>query len=189
MARVRIFHNVSRDASFGLNMVFTREGKRFAEGPEERHPLVPVFEYTVDTGATYNVNVLLEQAFERFNIGSDELAAQYRARRLRSLSVGDVVEVDGSAYSCESAGWDPCHPDDMRVVDVEEAERLIRLRYDFGPLEDLAITVPLPSPHCQRCSTALRPITVGPGYVHTEADIDHAPVVDGATLRLEQEDD
>lgn len=150
MAKIEVFHNVNRDASFGLNTVFDvtmfpeGDGKRLAETPDERHELVKVFEYEEPTGATYDSTVLLEAAFYTFNVGSDERAAQYRERCLRSLSVGDVVKIDGSAYSCESVGWDPAHSDDLRVVTGEEAEKVIRDRFSFGPREALAITVPLP---------------------------------------------
>ncbi len=34
-----------------------------------------------------------------------ELARLYRARGLASLSVGDVVEVDGARFACGGTGW------------------------------------------------------------------------------------
>jgi hypothetical protein len=50
-------------------------------------------------------DAILNLAFEAFNIGETGVAADYRARRLRSLSVGDVVEIDGRQYRCASLGW------------------------------------------------------------------------------------
>lgn len=144
MPRVEIFHNVSGDAGFGLNTVFDttpgRPAKRLAETPGERHMLVKVFEYDVPAEDAW---VVLQWAFDTFNIGSGELAARYRARRLRSLSVGDVVRIDGNPYSCESVGWDVVSHDDLRIVDGAEAEKIIRDRFGFRPTEPLAVTVPL----------------------------------------------
>jgi hypothetical protein len=146
MVHVRVYHNINRDAGFGLNAVFTKQGKTFAQTPEERHELVLVFEYDAGPASdrvSYSHQRLLVDAFDTFNVGSDELAAQYRARKLRSLSVGDVVEINDSAYACESVGWELCSSDDLRIIPADEAERLVRERFDFGPHEALAITVPL----------------------------------------------
>lgn len=58
---------------------------------------------------------ICDDAFERFNIGdpaSDDLVAIYRGRELRSLSVGDVVQVkrpdydSAATYGCGRFGWD-----------------------------------------------------------------------------------
>lgn len=49
---------------------------------------------------------ILNRAYETFNIGQNDLAQEYRAKGNRSLSVSDVVVIDGKAYLCASAGWD-----------------------------------------------------------------------------------
>jgi hypothetical protein len=49
------------------------------------------------------------EAFQRLNIGTDEIANEYRAAGHRSLSVGDVVVVDADgpvALLCARFGWD-----------------------------------------------------------------------------------
>lgn len=46
------------------------------------------------------------RAFEEFNVGTGPLAQEYRAGRNRSLSVGDLVKIDGVAYSVEPFGWE-----------------------------------------------------------------------------------
>lgn len=53
-----------------------------------------------------------EAAFMIFNMDLDmlrgrslEIATAYRERRMRSLSVGDIVKVDGVAYACDSFGF------------------------------------------------------------------------------------
>lgn len=50
---------------------------------------------------------LLEIIFEEFNIGTGPVARAYRGNHLRSLSVGDVVVLDGQvAYLCAAVGWE-----------------------------------------------------------------------------------
>jgi hypothetical protein len=140
--KVSIYHNISRDASFGLNAVFADGGKRQAVSAEEQHQLVKVFEYDEPKFTT------LEAAFRRFNIEDDVIAGSYRSRRLRSLSVGDVVVVNSDktlplAFSVDSFGFGVRHDSELRVVtDPDEAETLIRSRYGFEPQEELAVTVP-----------------------------------------------
>ena len=96
--RVTLFHNVSADEcgrSWG------------AFGYQPGDALVPVFDYEDDTSP--NVRGALEQAWERFNVGTDKLAASYRARRNRSLSVGDVVLIRGERttwHAVASLGYD-----------------------------------------------------------------------------------
>jgi hypothetical protein len=130
MTKVHVFHNTSDYASFGLN-----------EGPNPHHGLVWVFEYdTPEAGDP----AVLNSAFEVFNIGEDELAASYRARRLRSLSVGDVLVIDAArAYSCEKVGWEPRKMTELFVLPADAAEDVIRSRYGIPPKEALSITVPL----------------------------------------------
>jgi hypothetical protein len=95
------------------------------------------------SGPRVDMSAVLEGAFYTFNVGSDELAAQYRGRSLRSLSVGDVAVVDGSPYVCASCGWEPVHSGDLRILDATETDRAIREVYDFRPDEALSVTVPL----------------------------------------------
>ena len=64
---------------------------------------------------TYSANKvgdmdIIEEAFVAFNgEGSrkslKEIVDQYYAEGNHSLSVGDVVSVDGRAYLCQSMGW------------------------------------------------------------------------------------
>lgn len=163
---VTVFHNVSRDASFGLNSVWrsgpeapagrrayqdektgTWSWKGRAETAAERHELVRVFEYAADPEDVENDSVL-ERAFEVFNVGEGPVAQRYRANRLRSLSVGDVLRVtDGDSdeyWSCESCGWQKRDRDELRVVTVAQGAALVRERYaPWGKSEPLSVTVPL----------------------------------------------
>lgn len=53
----------------------------------------------------------LSLAYELFNIGEPhegpygDVVARYRDAQHRSLSVGDVVTVDGRRFACEPMGW------------------------------------------------------------------------------------
>ncbi|MFX0581016.1 hypothetical protein [Nocardia nepalensis] len=73
-------------------------------------PLVLAYEYTVPAAAAPADAVILERAFAAFN-GHPEHpddhahADEWADKRLRSLSVGDVVAIDDRHYACESAGW------------------------------------------------------------------------------------
>jgi len=52
-----------------------------------------------------NDMVHCERAFERFNVGADDIARRYRNAGHRSLSVGDIVTVDRRAYTVDRLGW------------------------------------------------------------------------------------
>ncbi len=139
MPEVKIYHNISRDADLGLNMQVTGLGKRLANTREDRHQLVLVFTYTVPE---MEVQSCLEAAFQIFNVGVSNLAKSYRSRKLRNLSVGDVVTVDGLAYSCEKIGWKGVRHD-LRIIAGAEAEAAIRASYGHRGDEELSVTVPL----------------------------------------------
>jgi hypothetical protein len=119
---VSIYHNVAAhgDGFFGLNTVFRTadsppEGKNSvqldsggyhykdtAQTHTERHPLVLVFQYTVDD--QYDQDIL-NDAWCTFNESTSKLAQTYRSRHLRSLSVGDVVVIDHMSFSVASVGF------------------------------------------------------------------------------------
>lgn len=62
-----------------------------------------VFKFEADRWA--DDAVTLEEIFRELNIGDGLLARAYRARALRSMSVGDVVEIDDRRYACDHLGW------------------------------------------------------------------------------------
>lgn len=171
--KVSILHNISRDASFGFNAVFRTgdqapEGVRAialddgrvswkaeAETEAERHELVWVFTYEGDSAK--DDETLLAEAWHAFNVGHDpefgppsDLALAYRARKLRSLSMGDVVIIGHSPqeprspriWSCDS-DWTERQQTDLRILPASDADKAIRARMDFGPDEPLTHTVPL----------------------------------------------
>lgn len=158
-SKIEVFHNLSEDAYLGLNVTF----QTVTPGPAapygyfkrpatvgERHPLVKVFEYDP---ADLPGDDTLGGAFTTFNVGDDpgftepgamrDLALRYRARRLRSLSVGDVIAVDGETWACEAAGWRPVAVRELNIVtDPAAAEAIARKRYQIPARERLTISVP-----------------------------------------------
>lgn len=68
------------------------------------------FNYT--SRGFFSDSTILNRAFEMFNgdpgyLEKNDLyiAKRYRFAQLRSLSVGDIVEIDGSKYRCGPVGW------------------------------------------------------------------------------------
>ena len=141
MTKVRIYHNINPAASFGLNTMFDSAGKRPARLASERHELVLVFEYEAQDRP--GPRPLLEEARVTFNVGTSDLAGRYRARRLRSLSVGDVVLAGDDFYACAPVGWELVDRAQLRILPATEADAAIRERFEFGPHERLSVTVPL----------------------------------------------
>lgn len=109
MTTVQVFHNVSDDRM------------RFFEGYKPENPLTHVFDLEIpphvqaDMETDKGVYAALNYAFMILNIGhettmvTDEGKAQataYRERKNRSLSVGDVIVIDGVAFACAALGWD-----------------------------------------------------------------------------------
>lgn len=144
--KIEVFHNISREASFGLNSVLRSTDDRLPgyalpalDGTvqDERHPLVKVYEFEADPAD-------LDDFWARFNNGSGHEDPAYFARRLRSLSVGDVIRIEGEgAHAVENIGFNWAHRDELRIVTGAEAERLIRERLHLGDDEEMVCTVPL----------------------------------------------
>lgn len=105
MVTVRVFHNVTEDER-GRPTLAMLDG--YSPGHQVVH--VAALELELDTD---DPQPALNKTFELLNVGDDpdfysppdEQAVAYRARRNRSLSVGDVVEVGGQFYSCQRVGW------------------------------------------------------------------------------------
>lgn len=79
-------------------------------GYEHGHPLEKVFSYEAPT--TSGLFRLADEAFHAFNAPSElvlpvyrPVAEAYRAARLRSLSVGDVLRVGDSWLACAATSW------------------------------------------------------------------------------------
>jgi len=104
-----------------------------------------VFTY-MDWGDS-KVNFILDKAFKMFNappevLDEDELEImeQYRKKQLRSLSVGDVVQVEDVKYVCQSFGWKKKEEYDLEIA-AEEKRRadFLQKRVDFFREEALQL--------------------------------------------------
>jgi hypothetical protein len=101
---VSIWHNVALDD----------QGRHSAmlDGYQPGDPMVRVFAYQASPGRTAEETAA--EAYDTFNDhlrdsdGAD-LACAYYARRLRSLSVGDIVSVGEAALAVDRIGWTPVH--------------------------------------------------------------------------------
>lgn len=100
--KVKIYHNLSVD----------QDGRPLGmlDGHKLWHALGLVAEYESDYANTGSKAVAsaLDEAWYLFNVGHDpdfgpphKVAVEYRERGNRSLSYGDVVVVDGQAFSVE----------------------------------------------------------------------------------------
>lgn len=97
--RVRVFHNNYAPSAF-------------LRGYESGDTVTEVFTYSTQRTADTNDDVLAAEAYTLFNVGHDSefgvpdpRAVDYRARRNRSLSVGDVLDIDGRFFACDAVGW------------------------------------------------------------------------------------
>ncbi|NUT99186.1 MAG: hypothetical protein HOY78_44995 [Saccharothrix sp.] len=95
--RIRIFHNLSDRA-----MLSGYLGR----------PVVEVLAYQEPPALRTRDVDLVEAAFQLCNVGDDPefgrpdpRAIGYRRRGNRSLSIGDIVAVDGRFYACQRIGW------------------------------------------------------------------------------------
>jgi len=71
--------------------------------------LQEVFTYQLPAEFEGQVDSILEAAFEAFNVGDPQTSrtvGEYRARELRSLSVGDAVRIGDRLFICKPSGWE-----------------------------------------------------------------------------------
>ena len=102
---VTIWHNVARD----------HEGRHtgMLDGYQPGDPMVRVFTYQAEADGGRSPEAIAEEAFATFNghprdADGEELARRYYARRLRSLSAGDVVAIGEIVLAAgRPAGWTP----------------------------------------------------------------------------------
>ncbi|WP_461122932.1 hypothetical protein [Saccharothrix stipae] len=94
---IRVFHNLNDRA-----LLVGYQGQ----------PVAEVLAYTGPPSARSHDVDLVEAAFQLCNVGDDPefgrpdpRAVRYRRRGNRSLSIGDVVAVDGRFYACQRIGW------------------------------------------------------------------------------------
>lgn len=93
---IEIFHNTAQSSTgrwVGLS------------GYQPGHPVSQVFTFTLPADEPTDVHALAEHAF-RVGNGADRLSGAYYRLARRSMSVGDLVRLNGLVWlSCESAGF------------------------------------------------------------------------------------
>lgn len=75
--------------------------------------------FVVETDGPANVNDLLELTFAQWNNGSGQECERFIKSMVRSLSVNDVVCINGSYFQCASFGWNSVTPE--YVTELENA--------------------------------------------------------------------
>jgi hypothetical protein len=70
----------------------------------------------------------LENVFDEFNFGSGREATEFVDSKMRSLSVGDLVMIDGGIHRCEPVGW-------KRLTVVESLEYIGGIGLTYGELK------------------------------------------------------
>lgn len=97
---IDVYHNVASPQDRPLVML---------TGYQPGDPLVKVATLTVPAELAVDWHRMCEWAFWLLNVGDeygDPQALAYREARNRSLSVGDVIVIDGVAYGCAAVGWE-----------------------------------------------------------------------------------
>ncbi len=106
--KVTVLHNARRDP----------EGRTLAmmDGYQPGDPLIPVADVLVPSAG---VGDWKEWIYWLLNVGDEcdePQALDYRARRNRSLSVGDVLMVDGAAVAVASLGFETVRVDPTQIT-------------------------------------------------------------------------
>lgn len=70
---------------------------------------------------------ILERVFAEWNAGSGSECAMFKRMRLRSLSVNDVVIVNGTYYQCASMGWNQISEQEFLEIEASVANHPQRI--------------------------------------------------------------
>ena len=113
---IQVFHNSRRDDVGRCTAMM--------DGYQAGDPLTHVFDLELTDAEAAN-SYWPDRVYELLNIGDDptfgtpdDRAVAYRARRNRSLSVGDVLVVDGAAQAVASYSFELVRVDPAQLVHV-----------------------------------------------------------------------
>ena len=91
--------------------------------------------------STTNDNELVELLFKAFNAPDhylteeeEKLNKEYRAQKLRSLSVGDIVQLNGRRYKCAPEGWEEI---ESMIAFKAESNKMVKHHGEYIRREDL----------------------------------------------------
>jgi hypothetical protein len=130
VTRVSVLHNVARDE---------HDRKISYFGYQDGHPLVVVFEADIGLGDEACPSAVAEEIYVACNLDPDMLtgrmavlARAYRDRRLRSLSVGDLVVIgDGDgriAMRVDDVGVSAVAGDTLKLLSTPEELHQVTVR-------------------------------------------------------------
>jgi len=86
------------------------------------------YPYDRDINIVRNDRYTLEDAFAEFNAGSSHECEEFISARIRSLSVGDLVKLNGVWSRCESVGWSVMTEAEVMEYMTAIESKLIELR-------------------------------------------------------------
>ena len=75
------------------------------------------FSYTYTVESELPDEKLLEVIFANWNLGSGDECKEFTDRKVRSLSVNDIVTIDSQPYQCKSIGWEKVTDDFVDRLD------------------------------------------------------------------------
>ncbi|MFF0532848.1 hypothetical protein ACFYT3_31300 [Nocardia amikacinitolerans] len=110
----KLLHAVQRwirpQPTVTIAVFLNNDPRALLDGYSPGAQLVLAYRYTLPAATAGTDPLLLERVFAAFNDHpvhpSDQPHAEaWIAKRLRSLSVGDVVALDDRYYACASVGW------------------------------------------------------------------------------------
>lgn len=74
---------------------------------------------------------ILERMFAEWNAGSGQESRLFISSKKRSMSVGDIVCVNGTYYQCKPVGWEKVTTDYVTKLEKDVADHPLRKFY--GP--------------------------------------------------------
>ena len=94
-----------------------------------------VYSYVMETDAS--VENILEYVFSGWNHGSGVESELFLKTKKRSLSVNDIVGVNGKYYLCESFGWKEVTPQFVNELEEEVSNHPNRIHGAWFALNDV----------------------------------------------------
>ena len=77
--------------------------------------------FVIETDEPVAVNTLLERVFAEWNNGSGQESQRFIDSKARSLSVNDIVCINGSYFQCQSFGWNGVTPEYVTELERDVA--------------------------------------------------------------------
>ena len=99
------------------------------------YPDEAVHSFVMDTDMV--VSDILERVFAEWNHGSGMESELFIRSKKRSLSVNDVVCVNGKYYLCESFGWNEVTPQFVNELEEEVSNHPNRIQGAWFALNDV----------------------------------------------------